>query len=91
MAQGQLLPLQCCDMEDFELIYRYPTSYPDGPAAFASKLSEDHGWKASEGLEFLNDWKYKLGAELLTPFGRSQLCASQVTPELLVPLDLKPS
>jgi hypothetical protein len=59
-----------------KLMYRYPTSYPDGPAAFASKLSEDAGWKASGGLEFLNDWKYKLGSELLTPFGRSQLCTS---------------
>jgi hypothetical protein len=53
---------------------RYPTSYPDGPAAFAAKLSDTAGWKSSGGLEFLNDWTYKLGSELLTPFGRSQLC-----------------
>jgi hypothetical protein len=56
------------------LMGRYPTSYPDGPAAFAAKLSDTAGWKTSGGLEFLNDWTYKLGSELLTPFGRSQLC-----------------
>jgi hypothetical protein len=25
-------------------------------------------------MSFLNDWEYRLGAELLTPFGRQQLC-----------------
>jgi len=53
---------------------RYPTSYPGGPAAFAAKLADTAGWKTRDGLEFLNDWTYKLGSELLTPFGRSQLC-----------------
>ena len=53
---------------------RYPTSYPGGPAAFAAKLADTAGWTTKDGLEFMNDWKYKLGSELLTPFGRSQLC-----------------
>lgn len=30
------------------------------------------GFTASGPLAFLNDWTYKLGAELLTPFGRKQ-------------------
>jgi len=33
-------------------------------------------FKASGRLEFLNDWKYELGAEILVPKGRlaSELC-----------------
>ncbi|KAF5349760.1 hypothetical protein D9758_010177 [Tetrapyrgos nigripes] len=31
------------------------------------------GFTASGPLEFLNTWTYKLGSEILTPFGRSQL------------------
>lgn len=31
------------------------------------------GFKASGNLSFLNSWKYQLGAEILTPFGREQL------------------
>lgn len=53
---------------------RYPTSYPNGPSAFASRLAAAKGWSAKGHLKFLNDWEYKLGAEVLTPFGRSQLC-----------------
>lgn len=53
---------------------RYPTSNPNGPGGVASRLKAVEGWKASGDLEFLNDWEFKLGAELLTPFGRQQLC-----------------
>jgi hypothetical protein len=49
-----------------------------GPASFAAKLRDvsDSGvkWKATGSLDFLNHWTYKLGGELLTPFGRQQLC-----------------
>jgi len=49
-----------------------------GPASFAAKLRNvsDSGvkWKAKGSLDFLNNWTYKLGGELLTPFGRQQLC-----------------
>lgn len=62
-------------------VFRYPTSYPGGPASFAAKLEEAGAWEAKDDLEFLNDWKYKLGSELLTPFGRSQLCKLFLTPE----------
>lgn len=53
---------------------RYPTSNPNGPSGVASRLKAVKGWKASGDLAFLNDWDFKLGAELLTPFGRQQLC-----------------
>ena len=53
---------------------RYPTSWGEGPASFAGRLEAASGWKASGNLGFLNDWSYQLGAEVLTPFGRSQMC-----------------
>ncbi|KAH8827000.1 histidine phosphatase superfamily [Flagelloscypha sp. PMI_526] len=55
---------------------RYPTSYAayGGPANFATKLHDNAAsWKATGDLEFLNDWTYQLGEEILTPFGRHQL------------------
>ena len=45
-----------------------------GPAGVASRLAATSGWTASGDLEFLNGWEYKLGSEILTPFGRGQLC-----------------
>ncbi|GLB35545.1 putative phosphoglycerate mutase-like protein [Lyophyllum shimeji] len=55
---------------------RYPTSWAayGGPANLARRLNAvaEH-WNASGDLEFLNDWTYKLGEEILTPFGRQQL------------------
>ncbi|KAJ9111687.1 hypothetical protein QFC19_001046 [Naganishia cerealis] len=54
---------------------RYPTSDLEGPGSVAKRLREARpNWKASGSLSFLNDWEYKLGAEVLTPFGRQQLC-----------------
>jgi hypothetical protein len=35
---------------------------------------KNSNWTASGDLAFLNDWSYKLGGEILTPFGRQQLC-----------------
>lgn len=52
---------------------RYPTSSPGGPAGLAMRLQAAKGWSAEDDLAFLNEWNYKLGAELLTPFGRAQL------------------
>ncbi|KAK7957926.1 phosphoglycerate mutase-like protein [Apiospora saccharicola] len=44
------------------------------PARFAEKIANatKKGFEVSNELKFLADWTYKLGAELLTPFGRSQ-------------------
>lgn len=55
---------------------RYPTSSEGGPREFAKKLQVMNGWKASGELKFLEGWEWSLGAEVLTPFGREQLCKS---------------
>lgn len=61
------------------LLYRHGARYPTSDAApdkFAQKLvnqTKAGGLGFSGELSFLSDWTYKLGAELLTPFGRSQL------------------
>ncbi|KAF8061714.1 histidine phosphatase superfamily [Lyophyllum atratum] len=55
---------------------RYPTTWAayGGPANFARRLNDlAPNLNASGELDFLNDWTYKLGEELLTPFGRQQL------------------
>ncbi|TFK34874.1 histidine phosphatase superfamily [Crucibulum laeve] len=55
---------------------RYPTAWAafGGPANFSRKLNQSaNKWNASHDLEFMNEWTYKLGEELLTPFGRQQL------------------
>ncbi|WVQ79561.1 hypothetical protein IAT38_001660 [Cryptococcus sp. DSM 104549] len=73
---SQLIPEQC-ELDQLHWLQRhgarYPTSYPAGPGAFASRLKDRTGWKTKGALSFLNNWDYKLGAEILTPFGRSQL------------------
>lgn len=46
------------------------------PAAFAAKLRAANASKKikfSGSLSFLNTWSYKLGNDVLTPFGRQQL------------------
>lgn len=44
------------------------------PGGLASKLHRaSTGIKAHGPLSFLNTWTYKLGTEVLTPFGRQQL------------------
>ncbi|KAH9483581.1 3-phytase A [Psilocybe cubensis] len=55
---------------------RYPTAWASfgGPAKLGRKLHRSpESWNASGDLEFLNGWTYKLGEEILTPFGRQQL------------------
>ena len=56
---------------------RYPTSAPGGAEDFAARLKEaksvGEGWEVKGELAWLQDWEYKLGREVLTPFGRSQL------------------
>ncbi|EIW74055.1 phosphoglycerate mutase-like protein [Coniophora puteana RWD-64-598 SS2] len=69
-----------CSITGLHLLHRhgarYPTAWSDygGPAKLATKL---HGaaaqWEGTGKLSFLNDWTYKLGEEILTPFGRQQL------------------
>ncbi|KAJ7085973.1 phosphoglycerate mutase-like protein [Mycena crocata] len=68
-----------CKLEQVHLVHRHGARYPTTgapPSAFATLL---HGVAATTGvnvtgpLAFLATWEYKLGAEILTPFGRSQL------------------
>ena len=69
-----------CDVTQMHLLYRHGARYPTAgaaPSAFASELataasSKNRTVRFSGDLAFLGDWTYKLGAELLTPFGRSQ-------------------
>ncbi|KIL68527.1 hypothetical protein M378DRAFT_158328 [Amanita muscaria Koide BX008] len=55
---------------------RYPTNSADfgSPAGLASRLHDTASqWNATGELKFLNEWTFKLGQEVLTPFGRQQL------------------
>ncbi|KAJ4323033.1 hypothetical protein N0V94_002056 [Neodidymelliopsis sp. IMI 364377] len=67
-----------CDITQVLLLYRHGARYPTSgaaPATFAQKLvnaTKTSKPAFSDELSFLSDWTYKLGAELLTPFGRSQ-------------------
>ncbi|TBU46091.1 phosphoglycerate mutase-like protein [Dichomitus squalens] len=68
-----------CELTQVHLLHRHGARYPtDGssPSRFASRLhaaANSTGFTATGPLEFLNTWTYKLGAEILTPFGREQL------------------
>ncbi|EIW65115.1 phosphoglycerate mutase-like protein [Trametes versicolor FP-101664 SS1] len=69
-----------CRVTGLHLLHRHGARYPTGwasyggPANFSSRLhNAAAGWNASGDLEFMNNWTYKLGEEILTPFGRQQL------------------
>ncbi|GFZ52138.1 hypothetical protein JCM24511_09911 [Saitozyma sp. JCM 24511] len=66
-----------CELEEVHWLQRhgarYPTSNAGGPGDLALRLKKASGWTATGEMSFLNDWEYRLGAELLTPFGRQQL------------------
>jgi hypothetical protein len=68
-----------CKLEQVHLVQRHGARYPTTgapPSQFATAL---HGLAGTTGvnvsgpLGFLVTWEYQLGAEILTPFGRSQL------------------
>jgi hypothetical protein len=67
-----------CELDEVHWLQRhgarYPTSNAGGPGDLALRLKKASGWTATGEMSFLNDWEYRLGAELLTPFGRQQLC-----------------
>ncbi|KAI0342559.1 phosphoglycerate mutase-like protein [Trametopsis cervina] len=71
---------ETCQVTGLHLLHRhgarYPTQYASygGPANFSARLNQAAaGWNATGELGFLNEWTYKLGEEVLTPFGRQQL------------------
>lgn len=66
-----------CNIVQVHVLYRHGARYPTSdaaPATFAEKIANASktGFSATGELSFLADWTYKLGAEFLTPFGRSQ-------------------
>ncbi|KAI5866175.1 phosphoglycerate mutase-like protein [Durotheca rogersii] len=66
-----------CTVTQVHLLYRHGARYPTAsaaPAEFAAKIANATatGLEVYGDLAFLSDWTYKLGAEVLTPFGRSQ-------------------
>ncbi|KAL5478531.1 hypothetical protein ACEPAI_2715 [Sanghuangporus weigelae] len=76
---NQLIP-EGCELTQVHLLYRHGARYPtlgSLPAEFATKLhnatTSETGFAATGDLAFLNTWIYKMGAEILTPFGRQQL------------------
>ncbi|KAJ7247042.1 histidine phosphatase superfamily [Mycena rebaudengoi] len=69
-----------CRVTGLHLLHRHGARYPSawasygGPVGLSSRLnSANSKWAASGKLSFLNEWTYKLGEEVLTPFGRQQL------------------
>lgn len=68
-----------CSLKQVHLLHRHGARYPTADSSvsnFAAKIhttASTPGFTASGPASFLNTWKYKLGAEILTPFGRSQL------------------
>ncbi|RXK36506.1 acid phosphatase [Tremella mesenterica] len=69
---------ESCSITQLHLLYRHGARYPTAgalPAQFAASLHNatvNGTWDAWGELDFLNTWTYKLGAELLSPFGRLQ-------------------
>jgi hypothetical protein len=66
-----------CSITQVHLLYRHGARYLTtgaAPSTFAQKLvnATKTGFSVSGDLAFLSNWTYRLGAELLTPFGRSQ-------------------
>ncbi|WWC69100.1 uncharacterized protein I206_103036 [Kwoniella pini CBS 10737] len=68
-----------CSIIQVHLLYRHGARYPttgSPPSTFASKISnatkQEKGFNSTGELNFLNEWKYLLGAELLTISGRLQ-------------------
>ncbi|KAJ7253464.1 phosphoglycerate mutase-like protein [Mycena rebaudengoi] len=70
-----------CKLHQAHLLHRHGARYPSTGAnepstQFATifhQLASTTGLNVSGPLSFLETWEYKLGAEILTPFGRSQL------------------
>ncbi|KAH9836116.1 histidine phosphatase superfamily [Rhodofomes roseus] len=67
-----------CELTQVHIVQRHGARYPtSGTNKFAALLQDavvnGTGFTAHGPLEFLNTWTYKLGAEILTPFGRKQL------------------
>jgi hypothetical protein len=71
--------LEGCGLNAVHLLMRHGARYPtsgSGPSQFATEIhsaASNEGFSVTGDLEFLATWTYKLGAEILTPFGREAL------------------
>ncbi|ROW18131.1 hypothetical protein VPNG_00096 [Cytospora leucostoma] len=75
------------EIVQLQMLSRHGSRYPTGGTGsnvvvlgerIAEAKKSSSGFKASGPLEFLNDWSYKLGAEILVPKGRQELFDSGV-------------
>ncbi|KUI67836.1 3-phytase A [Cytospora mali] len=75
------------EIVQLQMLSRHGSRYPTGGTGssvvvFGDKIakakSTGSGFKASGPLEFLNDWSYQLGAEILVPKGRQELFDSGI-------------
>ncbi|CAE6426393.1 unnamed protein product [Rhizoctonia solani] len=70
---------ETCRITGVHILHRHGARYPTydlewgQPPVLVKKLSSVKKLTATGQLDFLNDWSYKLGAEVLTAFGRGQL------------------
>ncbi|KAI8457593.1 histidine phosphatase superfamily, partial [Phakopsora pachyrhizi] len=65
-----------CKLKQVHMLHRHGARYPTSskePADFAKRIKSTKSFNAKGNLQFLNNWNYSLGVEILTPFGRSQL------------------
>ncbi|KAJ8591500.1 phosphoglycerate mutase-like protein [Rhizopogon salebrosus TDB-379] len=73
-----------CGLNAVHLLMRHGARYPtsdSGPSQFAAEIhsaASKEGFSVTGDLEFLATWTYKLGAEILTPFGREALFSNGV-------------
>ncbi|KAL4069727.1 histidine phosphatase superfamily [Scleroderma yunnanense] len=78
LSASPIIPKDCRINQVFLLVRhgaRYPTS-GSSTSDFASKIhatAASPGFSVTGPLEFLSTWTYKLGAAILTPFGRQAL------------------
>ncbi|CAD6906085.1 unnamed protein product [Tilletia controversa] len=74
-----------CVLDQVHILHRHGARYPttDAPprklSTFLASLSSSKSVQFTGPLAFLSSWKYRLGAELLTPVGRGQLYDSGVS------------
>lgn len=81
LPQSSALIPDGCKLQQVHLLHRHGARYPTADASsvtgqFAANIhgaAQNGSFSASGALNFLNTWTYKLGGEILTPFGRSQL------------------
>lgn len=75
------------DIVQVQMLSRHGSRYPTGGTGsnvvtfgerIAAARRAGSGFKASGPLEFLNDWGYALGAEILVPKGRQELFDSGI-------------